>query len=99
MRINLLKMIITLNLLLFFTGVIHASELSLEMEKQAAALSDCNKNIPCVISISNKKGGYIVKVKKSVVITDYGVLKFKPGSVTYYFFDLDGKLIRSSSTT
>ena len=78
---------------------IYASELMLEIEEKAAALSSCTKEQPCEITIEKKSVFYVAKVKRSAIITEYGVLKYTTGSTTYYTFDDEGVFIKSKHTT
>jgi len=89
-------------LLIFFLLVpyyLSASELELEIEKKASELSGCNKNTPCEVMIERNDRGYIVKVKRSVLITEFGVLKYTTGSIHYHIFDEKGTYVESRSTT
>ena len=82
-----------------FSNAIEASDFTMEIEKRAASLSGCTIERPCVISIEKTKDQYVAIVRSSSLITEYGVLKFRTGSVTYYTFDMDGQLLGSRRTT
>jgi len=88
-------------LLLFLLSPISlsASELMLEIEKKAAALSSCTIEQPCTITIEINDGLYVAKVKRSTKITEYGVLKYRTGSTTYHIFNDKGAYIKSKHTT
>lgn len=82
-----------------FSQTLQASEFNLEIEKKSAKLNFCSTERPCIISIEKNKNHYIAKVSSFISITDYGVLKATTGSITYYIFDLSGKLLRTKRTT
>ena len=86
-------------ILLFLPVSLNASERLLDIEKKAAELSSCSIKQPCVITVDNTKDFYIVKVKRSTTITEYGVLKYKSGSTTYHKFDKNGVYFESKHTT
>ena len=71
----------------------------LEIERKSAALSICTKELPCEITIEKNGVFYVAKVKRSAMITEYGVLKYKTGSTTYHTFDDKGVFIESKHTT
>jgi len=71
----------------------------LEIERKAAALSSCSRELPCEITIEKNGAFYVAKVKRSAMITEHGALKFKTGSVTYHIFDDKGAFIESKHTT
>ena len=85
-------------LILLIPHIIHASDITTEIEKNAAALSSCSADQPCMVSVRDTEDGHSAKVTKCVLITEYGVLKFLPGGVTYYIFDINGKLLRTHRT-
>ena len=85
-------------LILLIPHVIHASDITTEIEKKAATLSTCSADKPCMVSVRETEDGHGAKVTKSVHITEYGVLKFLPGSVTNYIFDKNGQLLRTHRT-
>ena len=76
-----------------------ASDILVGIEIEAAKLSSCSAKQPCEITIEKKQSLYVVKVKQSAVITEYGVLKYKTGSTTYHEFDLNGKHLGARHTT
>ena len=86
-------------ILLLLPTSINASELMSEIEKKSAALSSCTKEQPCEITIEKNGVFYVAKVKRSAIITEYGVLKYTTGSTTYYTFDDEGVFIKSKHTT
>lgn len=75
-----------------------ASDITMKIEKEAASLSACRVDKPCMLSVRETEDEHVVKVTASVLITEYGVLKFLPGSVTNYIFDKNGQLIRTHRT-
>jgi len=82
-----------------FSQALEASEFNIEIEKKVAKLNFCSVERPCLISIDKNKNHYVAKVNTFMSITDYGVLKATTGSITYYIFDLSGKLLRTKRTT
>ena len=78
---------------------VYASDILEEIEKKAAKLSSCSAKQPCEITIEKRQSLYAVKVKQSAIITEYGVLKYKTGSTTYYEFNLKGKHLGARHTT
>jgi hypothetical protein len=78
---------------------LNANEVTLEIEKKAAALSACSSENPCEVSVIRDGDFYVAKVKRSTIITNYGVIKYKTGSITYHVFDNKGKYINSNNTT
>ena len=84
---------------LLLSSSVNASELPLEIEKKAAALSSCTIKKPCEITIEKSSEQYVAKVKRSTIITDYGVLKYRTGSIDYHIFDNKGTHIESKATT
>ena len=92
-----MKLIIVIAFL--FSQTLEASELNLEIEKNSANLNSCSTKRPCIISIDKNKNHYIAKVRSFKSITNYGVLKTTTGSITYYIYDLSGKLLRTKRTT
>ena len=85
--------------LLFYSATIYAAEKFIEIEIKAARLSNCSQERPCSIVVKKNNDNYYVKVSSSSLITDYGVLKYLTGSVTYYTFDLDGNPLGTKRTT
>lgn len=85
-------------LIILIPHILLASELAIEIEKKAAALSTCSSDKPCLVSVTEIEDGYKAKVTSSVLITEYGVLKFLPGSVTHYIFEKNGQLLRTHKT-
>lgn len=82
-----------------FSQALEASSFNLEIEKKAAKLNSCSLERPCMISINKNEDRYIAKVNSFMFITEYGVLKAKAGSITYYIFDLNRKLLETRKTT
>jgi len=78
---------------------VNASELLIEIERKSAELSSCTTEQPCEITVEKSNNKYIAKVKRSVKITKYGVLKYKTGSITYHVFDEKGAYIKTKHTT
>lgn len=85
-------------LLFLIPYMLYASNITTNIETKAAMLSSCNTDIPCMVSVRESEDQYIVNVTKSVLITEYGVLKFLPGGVTIYIFDEKGELVRTHKT-
>ena len=90
------KLLALILMLPFYT---YAADLLSVIENKAAELNSCSKVQPCIITINKKNKVYFVKVKQSVQVTKYGVLKYKTGSVSYYKFDEKGKYLGFSHTT
>jgi hypothetical protein len=86
-------------LILILPIQVYASDILEDIEKKAAKLSSCSVKQPCEITIEKKELLFVVKVKKSAVITEYGVLKYKSGSTTYHEFDLKGNYLGARHTT
>jgi len=86
-------------ILLLLPTSLNAAEFMLEIEKKAAELSSCSIEQPCEVTVVKEDGLYVVKVKRSAIITEHGVLKYKTGSITYHTFDNKGIYIKSKHTT
>jgi len=86
-------------LIALFPIQIYASDVLQDIEIRAAELGSCSVKQPCEITIEKKQSSYIAKVKKSAMTTEYGVLKYKTGSTTYYVFDADGRYLGVKHTT
>lgn len=87
---------------LFFTFLISQAVFAIDftekVTKTAAEHAHCSKENPCLIRIEKHDNGYYsVDVVKSVLITDYGVLRFTPSSLIV-IFDREGNFIRSTPT-
>ena len=83
---------------LLTSKVVAASAIPLQLETKAAQLSDCSLTQPCLVTLEDRDGKHVVKVQKSVIITEHGVLKFTAGSIVYYVFDPKGNLIKKVLT-
>ncbi len=86
-------------LLLLIPQALEASDMTMEIEKKAAKLKACSVDKPCIVSISETEDHYVAKVSSSALITEYGVLKFTTGSITFYIFDKNGQLLETKRTT
>lgn len=83
-------------ILFLLPATLNASELLAKIEKVSAVKSSCTVENPCEITIEGSGKFYkfyIARVKRSVKITEYGVLKYTTGSVSYHTFDANGAYI------
>lgn len=80
-------------ILFLLPATLNASELLVKIEKVSAVKSSCTVENPCEITIERSGNLYIAKVKRSVKITKYGVLKYTTGSISYHTFDANGAYI------
>ena len=85
--------------MLLFPYYLYAGNILEMIEIKAAELSSCSITQPCEITIDKKNSAYIVKVKQSALVTEYGVIKYKTGSTTYYKFDDQGQCYEVMRTT
>jgi len=82
---------------LLFSGNVPGSEVFEKITKSAAKHGHCTIQNPCMITVHNQENGYSVLVRRSVMITDYGVLKFTT-SALWIGFDKDGKFTKATPT-
>jgi len=82
---------------LLFSGNVPGSDVFKKITKSAAKHGHCTKQNPCMITVHNQEKGYSVLVRRSVIITDYGVLKFTT-SALWIGFDKDGHYTSATPT-
>ncbi len=94
-RISVMKYFLFFALLV--SGNVPASDVIQKITTIAAKQGHCSKENPCLIKVHEQDNGYSVFVRRSAIITDYGVLMFTT-SALWVSFDQDGKFIRSKPT-
>lgn len=89
---KMLRVLIRYFVLIFFVNNVYASNLTIKIEKESAKRSHCSIKRPCSITIEKHSEGYKAGVLYDGIITEYGVVKYLPSKI-YYFYNLKGEFI------